>query len=202
MRSLAWFTICLTAGLYAQSNGKTIFELFPGDRKCVCIRTRSETPRLISKERRVGNRIFQVFSDRKTSQELFRIEVGRRIDKEDVKFWNYGIAAQGDFNGDGVEDYSWYGGDDTSDEKFLILSAETAYRKVDIYATFAREWTRRYRTKAPDFRDGGNDWYLRDEMIELVEGLPILSSKPSSRLQPTGPVRTLRVEPNNFVFAQ
>ena len=171
--------------------------------KCVCIRTQSETPHImISKERRAGNQIFQVFSDRKTSQELFRIRVGRRIASEDVKLWNYGIAAQGDFNGDGIEDYSWFGGDDTSNKEFLILSSETGYRKLDIYATFAREWTRRYRTKAPDFGDLGSDWRLRDEKVEWAGGLPILSGKPHNRLQPTGPARTLRIEPDNFVFVQ
>jgi hypothetical protein len=49
-----------------------------------------------------------------------------------------------------VTDYSWYGGDDSSDRKFLFLSRGKTYRNVDLYKTVQAAWSKQLRTKAPE----------------------------------------------------
>lgn len=137
MQRLCSWTLAITA-LCAQPPATR--ELFP--ERPVC--------RVPSKESPVANEMFEVFTDAKTGKELFRIHIGRRDGKQWLKWWRYGVWNCGDFNRDGVLDYTWYGGDDTSQGHYLILSSPSGHRIIDIEATFEKEWVRRYGGKAPD----------------------------------------------------
>jgi hypothetical protein len=83
-----------------------------------------------------AGRIFQVLIDKRTGRELFRVDVGN----PEAAYWVYGLVREADFNGDGVPDFSWHGGDDTSELNLLALSSPRGYRKVNIDATLEREW--------------------------------------------------------------
>jgi hypothetical protein len=65
-------------------------------------------------------------------------------------YWVYGLVREADFNGDGIPDFSWHGGDDTSDGNLAVLSSPGGYRKVDLEATLRREWRRRFPSDPPD----------------------------------------------------
>ena len=142
----AFLSLALPTGLFGQSAG-THKALFPIDKKCVCVKTKKQMDDLISYEFRSGKAIYQVFKSRTTGREVFRVGIG----EDKARYWNYGLVEGADFNGDGVEDFSWYGGDDTSDEMFVFLSSRSGYRKLDIYATLARYWVHRFHKSAPDF---------------------------------------------------
>ncbi|HMF90143.1 MAG TPA: hypothetical protein VKL40_05835 [Candidatus Angelobacter sp.] len=98
--------------------------------------TRTARPKLVKR----GKQFFQVFTNKKTGRELFRVPVGN----EEAKYWVYGVMQEADFNGDGIPDFCWHGGDDTSQENLLVLSSPSGYRKVDIYESLQREWKRRF----------------------------------------------------------
>ena len=98
--------VLLSPALYAQEPARKVFDLFPHNKACACTKPLQKVPGLVWIERREGSRLFQIFQDSQTRQELFRFEVGNKIEGEWVKWWVYGIAAHGDFNGDGVRDYS------------------------------------------------------------------------------------------------
>lgn len=103
--------------------------LFQGDSSCSCVATKKETDDLVASEQTVGKSIYQVFMNRTSPhQELFRAYIGRIVNAEELKWWNYGISDEGDFNGDGKADYTWYGGDDTSDAMYLFLSSTQGYK--------------------------------------------------------------------------
>jgi len=117
------------------------FELYPADSNMgrTDLRldeTRSARPIIV---KRAGH-IFQVLIDKRTGRELFRVHVGT----PEAAYWVYGLVREADFNGDGVPDFSWHGGDDTSELNLLALSSPRGYRKVDIDATLEREWRRNY----------------------------------------------------------
>lgn len=82
---------------------------------------------------------------------MFRVRVGTYVSWEPEKWWNYGIADERDFNGDGVPDYSWYGGDDTGFEMYLFLSRDGRFERVNILKTVATAWQQRHRKSPPDF---------------------------------------------------
>jgi hypothetical protein len=103
------------------------------------------------------------FFDKGTGQESFRFQIGVKDKTEEVKLWNYGIAMEGDFNGDGVEDFSWYGGDDTGFHMYLLLSSGPRFRKIDVLATLAHEWLLRYRARPDLGRVGDYDSEVRIE---------------------------------------
>ena len=117
------------------------FELYPvesnmGRTDLRLDETRSARPIIV---KRAGH-IFQVLIDKRTGRELFRVNVGT----PEAAYWVYGLVREADFNGDGVPDFSWHGGDDTSELNLLALSSPRGYRKVDINATIEREWRRIY----------------------------------------------------------
>jgi len=125
--------------------------------------------------------------------------VGTKIDSEWLKWWRYGIAAQGDFNGDGLEDYSWYGGDDTSREEYVVISSPQGYRKVDIDATFERAWKRQYPTKEPEFGPLGR--FTAAERIERNgETVTLVAAVNTLEMQRSRTYR-LQVDDKSFVFA-
>ena len=97
-------------------------------------------------------------------RELYRIAVGSYQNGEGDQLWNYGIANEGDFNGDGVPDYSWYGGDDTGDEMYLFLSSDNGYKRVDLLKTVEAAWQRRFNKPPPDLGDI-EDKYTLDDIV-------------------------------------
>src|SRR5258708_28786492 len=93
-----------------------------------------------------GTHIFQVLINKRTGRELFRVDVGTT----QATYWVYGLVREADFNGDGIPDFSWHGGDDTSDRNLVVLSSPNGYRKVDIEATLRGEWRRRFPSDPQD----------------------------------------------------
>jgi hypothetical protein len=177
---------------------RAAYHLFPVDESCACTVAEARTKTLESSELTKGKKVFQVFRDRKSKRELFRLELG----SPDLKWWHYGISLEGDFNADGIPDYAWYGGDDTSDEVYVFLSSGDSYKKLDIYKALASEWTRRFHKPAPDFADFSNDYGLRDiRLIRDSTGV-ILASEFVSTLHPDAPKRRLRVRSEDFVFSE
>ena len=141
--------------------------------------------RLPAKEVRVGRAIFQVFPDAKSGKELFRIRIGGLYGKEWLKWWTYGVQNCGDFNRDGVLDYTWYGGDDTSLGHYLILSSPAGHRIIDIEKTFQQAWTRQYAGKAPAIGPGCSTWRTPLRMQRLrwccspCTGEPLFHPRPA-----------------------
>jgi hypothetical protein len=129
---------------YAQKDApaKVTYRLFR-------VRTKSETATIQGAKITSRKKVYQVFRDKQTKAELFRVEIG----DTQMTWWNYGITEEDDFNGDGVPDYAWYGGDDTSQEEYVFLSSDSGYRRLDVYKTMQREWARTFHSAAPDFRD-------------------------------------------------
>jgi hypothetical protein len=133
--------------------GQQGIDIFPIDPKCVCHLTRPKTNALSSKEVVVGDQIQQVFSDR-TGKEAFRLDIGFRDAKEgDIKFWLYGLVLERDLNADGILDYSWYGGDDTSHAFRLALSSGKIFRIVDVQKSVSRAYSIRFKSEPPDLAD-------------------------------------------------
>jgi hypothetical protein len=138
---------------------------------------KKETKTAIATEINVGKAahkvIYQVYWSRTTPKhELFRIEIGDYSSGMLVKTWHYGIAAEGDFNGDGLPDYSWYGGDDTGEERYLFLSSESGYKRVDLLKTVEAAWQRRFNKPSPDLGELEGKYELDDlELESSVAGL-------------------------------
>jgi hypothetical protein len=129
-------------------------DLFPLDQKTLSVRL-LKVPQLLPVERIERDEVFQVFRDTRTGRDLFRVPIGSRSGNEVTRYWHFGLTARGDFNHDGVEDYAWYGGDDTSDDMLLILSSSRGYRIVDLLETLANEWVRRFHSEKPDLKEAG-----------------------------------------------
>ena len=137
------------------------FSLFLSDKSCMCIKTKKATNTVKGSIVRVGNSghevLYQVFwTSTLPKRELFRVDAGAYVEDN----WNYGIVDEGDFDGDGVPDYSWYGGDDTAQEMYLFLSSGGKYQRVDILSTVKAAWQRKYHSKAPDIEDTDCDFEM------------------------------------------
>jgi len=190
----------LSPALRAQESPEKVFDLFPHNKTCSCIKPLQKVPGLVWNERRGGSRAFEVFQDSQTRQELFRFRVGRRIEGKWVKLWRYGIAAHGDFNGDGVRDFSWHGGDDTSDEMYIVLSSAVGFRTVNVNATMEEAWTRRFGRKAPDSTLQEDVWIKAAQLERAGEEMSLVISVVDGRKLPKLPVLRFRVDQNQFVF--
>jgi hypothetical protein len=147
------------------------FILFQIDPSCICTKVKKETKTTIATEINAGKAthkvVYQVFWSRTTPRhELFRIEIGDYSSGKLVKTWHYGIAAEGDFNGDGLPDYSWYGGDDTGEELYLFLSSDSGYKRVDLLKTVEAAWQRRFNKPPPDLGELEDKYELDDLILE------------------------------------
>jgi hypothetical protein len=141
------FLVSLSAGQPPPA-AKT-FDIFPLDSISRDIRTHDWKASTVSdSEVEVSGRLYQVFRDGKTSQEKFRVDIGR----PELKWWVYGIRAEGDLNLDWKKDYVWYGGDDTSHVLYVFLSHGSGYKQLDVVRTVKENWTRLFPTiPVPDF---------------------------------------------------
>lgn len=142
---------------------------------CSCIRTRKTTSTLLSvkvAEGAEGKRTtYQSFRMRtEPDMEVFRVPVEWMDGDESHAWWNYGIADEGDFNGDGQPDYTWYGGDETGGVMLLFLSSPYGYIQTDVLKTIEKVWERRLHLAAPDFSDPeSSDWALEAIRIRKQE---------------------------------
>lgn len=179
------------------------FEVFPADQTCACVRLLTSHRFLRAEERRVGERIVQVFLNKTTGKEEFRVSIGTVFDTEELKLWRYGLAVARDLNRDGVEDFSWYGGDDTNHHHFLFLSSPAGYRKIEINATFARKW-HRLTGQRVDFHSVGDTVFLRNIVVEhAAEGLSLVAEMGTTLPAPSArQPRRLRAYEPEFIIAR
>jgi hypothetical protein len=168
-----------TVGAFGQrSQFEARFPLYGTDKACACVRTKNNTATASATETRIARSVYQVFWSRgNPRRELFRVKVGSYANEELVKLWNYGVVDEADFNGDGVPDYSWYGGDDTRQEMYLFLSgAEGQYSQVDVLKTVQGAWARRFENKAPDFGEVGSTYALANiALIRSSDGMALFA---------------------------
>jgi len=174
------------------------FDLFPIDQACKCVAVASRTATIESSEITRGGKVFQVFKDRQTKRELFRVEIGDTRSK----WWHYGITTEGDFNRDGIQDYAWYGGDDTSDELYVFLSSESGYRRLDIYKTMRRAWALAFHAPAPDFASSEGEYSLTAIRLDRDSTGLTLDADVESSAHPKAGRRHLHVLAADFVFSQ
>ena len=156
---------------------------------------------LPSKEIRMGKVIFQVFPEVKTGKELFRIRIGGLYGKEWLKWWKYGVMNCGDFNRDGILDYTWYGGDDTSQGHYLILSTPAGHRIIDIEKTFEREWVRRNGGKAPNL-SGLNESFIDQVALRWAPNTLTLVAEGHRPADQPAPKMRLESTSDNWVTRQ
>lgn len=162
------------------------FHVYRMDEACYCIKTKAETATIRASEKVLGKIAVQIFSPRNNpEQELFRVRIGEFFGSDMLKWWNYGIADEGDFNGDGTVDYSWYGGDDTSDAMYLFLSSDHGYSKVDVIKTLQAAWKRRFHVIAPDLTESGGKYEISDVALRRTpSGLTLVAR--IKRMNPGG----------------
>lgn len=204
LRRLLFSSLMLVSGLppLAQStpgrSARVVFDLFPIDASCVCVDTKTDTATVTSREATIRGRVFQIFRDKATKRGIFRLDVG----SPDVKWWNYGVAAEGDFNGDGVQDYAWYGGDDTSDLKYVFLSSEAGYQRLDVYKTIGKEWARKFPTSHRlQFSSDSGDSLTKESLVRssgalTLEGVVTIFKGGSQQ------DHLLRISESAFVFSK
>ena len=163
--TISSFLLVLLTGVAILAQ-EAVHPLYLVNDECVCVRTSKVTETLGASEVTSGKRIEQVFKSPALKKELFLVRVGTVLDGEPVKLWNYGIADEADFNGAGTPDFSWYGGDDTSEEMFLFLSHGRSYDKVDILKTLESAWKERFHTTPPDLGSAGGDYSVGEIRLE------------------------------------
>jgi hypothetical protein len=164
--ALTGFSLLVLGVLLPAQPAPVIRDLFPTKAITACaLPVREVTDR---------GAIYQVFSKRGAPQELFRLRVGRHAGGQVVKWWSYGIQNCGDFNRDSILDYTWYGGDDTGHEHFLLLSNPSGpYKKISIERTLQHHWARTRRDIPPDFGAVG-DFDIQRVTLEYAVGKLIL----------------------------
>jgi hypothetical protein len=182
------------------------FTLYVPDMTCACIRTTKQAKTIIASETESGKSIYQIFKSMNGGQEVFRVWIGLIIDTERVKFWNYGVVDEQDFNGDGLPDYSWYGGDDSGQAMYLFLSHKNAYTRVDILKTLKAEWTRRFHSKAPYFENIADEYDIRTLVLERSGGKLVLAAIiyriPQSAADLEKPSETISLRMEESVFKE
>jgi hypothetical protein len=167
MRTLTVVLLLIVAMAGAAIGQATRFDLhrlYSGHRDVL---TNKETQTVTSLETTSGQTIYQVFYSRaEPRRELFRAPIGVVVATESVRFWNYGIVNEGDFNGDGRRDYFWYGGDDSGSAMYLFLSSRRGYSKVDIHQTLKAAWKRRLNRDSPEWANLDSEYLIGEISIE------------------------------------
>src|ERR1039458_1141787 len=123
--------LLILASAYAQESRDTKkVVLYQKDTGCVSNNAKNGPKFITATETRVGKSMYQVFwSHTEPKREVFRVKVGTFVGQDVLKWWNYGIGDEDDFNGDGVPDYTWCGGDDTGFAMYLFLSSNRPYQR-------------------------------------------------------------------------
>lgn len=169
--------------------------LFIEDPTCVCIRTKDRTETASSGETTEGQAVYQIFMD-KGGREVFRVKVGSVVNNKPEKWWNYGVVDEGDFNNDGVPDYSWYGGDDVGHAMYLFLSGKTGYSKVDILSTAQGAWARRFNAGSPNLHHLSGNYGIGDIFVERSAGDMALTVNVRKYIE--AETFSFRIEPSDF----
>ena len=177
----------------------TGFELYPAASnmgRTNLIYDETATARPISIRR--GKHIFQVLINKRSGRELFRVDVGTT----QATYWVYGVVREADFNGDGIPDFSWHGGDDTSDKNLVVLSSPGGYRKVDIDATLRGELKRRFPSDPQD--DGVTDGpgFSAMKLVRKSGKLLLQGIVRYSDVRHGDSEYLLRVSEKNFVYVE
>jgi hypothetical protein len=195
LASLVLLVVAISTSLRAQTADKTSFALFPINMKCVCVDIHMAVPGMKIME--VGKT--QLFLDKKTGHELFQVAIGPWLRSEPRRF---GIAAEGDFNHDGLEDIAWYGAADNFFVMYVFLSSPQGYRQINVLKTFAQEWARESGETAPELGDLASDYALDQIKLERTGAALALTGHISSTAVARTHIhpRILRVESANFVY--
>ena len=160
--------------------------------------TRTARPKVIKR----GKRFYQVFLDKRSGRELFRVFVGT----EEATWWVYGLIREVDINGDGIPDFCWHGGDDTSALNLLVLSSPAGYRKVNVNESLQREWKRRFPTERLDNIEGSDEPDASEMRLIRSSGKVTLQALVTSTFvdPKTEDIKTfkhlLRVHESRFVY--
>jgi hypothetical protein len=174
LRIIAMLMAAATASGQGPAQTKR-FILYQTDRSFGCV---AETNTATAMEMSAGKTIYQVFWSRTTPRrELFSVQVGKYVGQDAVKWWNYGIADEIDFNSDGLPDYLWYGGDDTGYALYLFLSSDGGYKRTDVLKTVQAAWRQRFHKAAPDLGGDLGGYTPGDTVLErLGAGLVLLAT--------------------------
>ncbi len=186
-------TLLLSAPSLAQTANVT--KLFPS-----ATDPQKETATLTSRDLRVGNKLYQVFTRRaKPHNEAFRVDVGFYDEGQLVSDWAYGVTLDKDMNGDGTPDYVWYGYDDAGLRLLWFLSSGDRYDCVNVFKTAERAWTKRFAQPAPDLEEAYGDDAVAE--VTWVGNTRVLSILVELNWRDPANVRKvpLRIAPADFV---
>lgn len=174
---LNWLLLAVVAAFGQVPKEPPKHVLFTLDKSCTPLQARNLTETTEATEMQTAATVYQVFWSRTIpKRELFRVPVGDVVGQDIVKYWIYGLKGECDYNGDGVPDYYWEGGDDTSDELLLFLSAGVKYERVDIVKTVEKAWQQRFHRAAPDLGEVGGEYSLGETTLERTATGLILHS--------------------------
>jgi hypothetical protein len=150
--------LVVTSFCIAQTSNRT--RLFPQNTK-----PQKDTRTLISAEKRIGGRLYQIFYFRnEPKHEVFRVNIGFYDKGQLVSDWSYGVVLEKDMNNDGIPDYVWYGGDDTGQRLLWFLSKDNHYECIDIFKSAELAWTKRFKSAAPDLGEVFGD-NMADDVV-------------------------------------
>src|ERR1019366_6091008 len=169
--------LLILASAYAQESRDTKkVVLYQKDTGCVSNNAKNGPKFITATEARVGKSMYQVFwSHTEPKREVFRVKVGTFVGQDVLKWWNYGIGDEDDFNGDGVPDYTWCGGADTGFAMYLFLSSNGQYQRAEVLKTVQAAWQPPFHRPAPDLGRAGS-YALDDTMLERsAPGLVLLA---------------------------
>jgi hypothetical protein len=160
----ALLLLLLSGSAPTQVAAPQAFSLYQMNESCLCIATSKQTPTLSADEDSSEETKFQVFRSKdRPPRELFRVKIGT----PDDHWERYGIVDEGDFNGDGVPDYSWYGRDDSSFAMYLFISSgDHRYRRVDVINTVRAAWQAKFHRPAPSLGIIDGYFTLKDLRLE------------------------------------
>ena len=170
-----WMVVPLLAAISSgqDSAQKKKFTVYRTGQSNCCI----DSDTVTTTETSEGKSLYQVFWLRTAPRhELFRVRIGDHVGRDDVKWWKYGLAAEADFNGDGLPDYVWYGGDDTGFALYLFLSSAGHYKRTDILKTVEAAWQQRFHKAAPDLGGTAGRHVLGETALESSANEVVMSA--------------------------
>ncbi len=146
--------------------------LFGQEQRCKLPGKKTHPKFIVEKDHRIGNRLYQEYwSKDEPARKLFSIAYGTYYKKDGLlTYWFASMKDECDMNGDGIPDYMWYGGDDTSQEEWLFYSVGQEYKSVDLYKTAEQAWLKQFKTKAPDFGEVGAEIFVDFTFVSNAQG--------------------------------
>jgi hypothetical protein len=173
-------------------------KLYPSDAK-----PRKNTASLMSTKQRVGNVVYQVFHPRDDpSREAFRVDIGSYEKGQLVEDWTYGIIVEKDMNGDGIQDYVWYGGDDTGQRLLWFISKDRYYDCINVLKSAQAAWMKKFGKAAPDLGVVFGDKMVDDVRWDGHTQLLIVTVVPNDSEEGKTHGWKLTVTPSEFVHSK